>query len=424
VLALINGIFAMSEVALLSSRKVRLQHLAEHGNARARRALHLIEKPNNFLATVQVGVTLVGVLAGAFGGATIAETITQHLSRYARLAPYSETIGISVIVLLITYLSLVLGELVPKRLALHSPEQIAAAVAGPMSLLSRVGAPLVAILSFSTDALLKVFRLRDPTESAVTVDDVRGLIRMGTQTGVFEPGEQRIVERVFQFADRRVSAIMTPRGNIAWLDLNDQHSELRANIVGSRHSRLPVCDGDLDHVVGILEAREFLAECRTIDIRPLLKPPILVPETTPALKTLEQFRQTTVHIALVIDEYGGVVGLVSEKDILEALVGDLPDKMPGEERIRRRADGSFLVDGGLPVEDLKTLLHVNELPGHGSGRFQTVAGFVIDNLRKIPSEADRFEWQGNRFEVVDMDGNRIDKVLVVPGRGRESSAAD
>jgi putative hemolysin len=260
VLVLINGVFAMSEVALLSARRVRLQHLAEHGNARARRALQLIEKPNHFLSTVQVGVTLVGVLAGAFGGATIAEAMAQHLSRYAWLAPYGETIGIAVVVLLITYLSLVLGELVPKRLALHSPERIAAAVAGPMSLLSRIGAPLVAILSFSTETLLKIFRLRASTEPPVTMDDVRGLIRMGTQTGVFEPGEQQIVERVFQFADRQVSAIMTPRGNIAWLDLNDQDSDLRANIVSSRHARFPVYDGDLDHVIGTLEAKEFLAE--------------------------------------------------------------------------------------------------------------------------------------------------------------------
>ena len=250
--------------------------------------------------------------------------------------------------------------------------------------------------------------MRDSDEPAVTADAVRGLIRMGAQTGVFEPGEQQIVERVFQFADRRVSAIMTPRGDIAWLDMNHQHADLRANIASSCHSRFPVCDGDLDHVIGIIEAREFLAESRS-DIRSLLKPPIVVPEMTPALKTLEQFRQTTVHIALVIDEYGGVVGLVREKDILEALVGDLPDKVPREERIARRSDGSFLVDGSLPVEDLKTLLHVNELPGHGTGRFQTVAGFVIDNLRKTPSEADRFEWEGNRFEVVDMDGNRSTK---------------
>jgi magnesium and cobalt exporter, CNNM family len=417
-LTIVNGIFAMSEVALLSARKIRLQRLAERGNGNARKALLLLQDPNNFLSTVQVGVTLVGVLSGAFGGATIAEKIAHYLSQYPRIAPYGESIGISIVVLAITYLSLVIGELVPKRLALHSPERVAGMVAGPMSALSRIGAPIVTILSWSTDALLKLFRLQASKEPAVTEDDVRGLLRQGAQTGVFEPAEQQIVERVFQFADRRVSAIMTPRSDIVWLDINDDRGAWRSEISGSPYSRFPVCDGDLDHVIGILHAKEFLTAPETIEIRSLLQPPITVPEQTPALKVLENFRQTTVHIALVIDEYGGVHGLVSSTDILEALVGELPDITPQERSLVQRPDGSWLVDGSVPIEDLKVLLQVPELPGEEDSRFRTIAGFVIYNLHKIPSEGEQFTWEGNRFEVVDMDGNRIDKVLVVPSRAK------
>ncbi len=414
VLTIVNGVFAMSEVALLSARKGRLQRSAERGDVRARRALVLLEDPNNFLSTVQIGVTLVGVLSGAFGGATIAEKIAGQLSRYSAIAPYAETIGISTVVIAITYLSLVIGELVPKRLALHNPEGIARMVAGLMSALSRMGAPVVAILSVSTDAVLKVFGLRKSGEPAVTEDDVRGLLRQGAQAGIFEPGEHQIVERVFQFADRRVSAIMTPRTDIVWLDVEDGFSELRAKISSSQHSRFPVCEGDLDRVIGILHAKDFLAALENADVRGLVKHAVIVPQSMAALKVLEQFRQTTVHIALAVDEHGSVRGLVSATDVLEALVGELPDEPAHERSMVQRSDGSWLVDGSVPIEELKALLHVERLPREGTGTYQTVAGFVMDRLGKIPSTGEQFVWEENRFEVVDMDGNRIDKVLVVP----------
>lgn len=418
-LVIVNGLFAMAEVAMISARRVRLQHLAERGNTRARKALLLLQDPNNFLSTVQVGVTLVGVLSGAFGGATIAEKIAGFLQRYPAIAPYGETIGISVVVLVITYLSLVIGELVPKRLALHHPERIATLVAGAMSAISRIGAPIVAVLSGSTNVVLKLFRLQDSKESAVTEEDVRGLLRQGTQAGVFEPAEQRIVERVFQFGDRRVSALMTARADINWLDINDDRAGWRAEISRSTHSRFPVCEGDLDRTIGILQAKDFLVAPEGSDVRSLLRAPVVVPEHMPALKVLESFRQTTVHIALVLDEYGGVQGLVSATDILEALVGELPDTEPHKHSFIQRPDGSWLIDGGVPVDDVKHVLQVVELPGEKTGRFQTLAGFIIDNLRKIPTEGDQFTWAGNRFEVVDMDGNRIDKVLVVPAQRRD-----
>lgn len=376
----------------------------------------LLEDPNNFLSTVQIGVTLVGVLSGAFGGATIADNIAGYLSRYSLVAPYAGTIAISIVVLAITYLSLVIGELVPKRIALHNPEKIARMVAGLMSGMSRIGAPVVTILSISTNAVLAFFGLRKSSDQAVTEEDVRGLLRQGAQAGIFEPGEYQIVERVFQFADRRVSAIMTPRGDIVRLDVKDSYSELRTKITASLKSRFPVCDGDLDSVIGILHAKDFLAAPENADVRSLSKHPVVVPQTMPALKVLEQFRQTTVHIALAVDEYGSVRGLVSATDILEALVGELPDEIPHEHSIVQRSDGSWLVDGTVPIEDLKGLLRVTELPGEGTGKFQTVAGFIMDRLGKVPATGEQFVWEENRFEVVDMDGKRVDKVLVMPHR--------
>jgi putative hemolysin len=411
-LVLINGIFAMSEAALLSVRKVRLQHLAERGNAKARSVLELLRDPNSFLSTVQVGVTLVGVLSGAFGGATLAEQIAASLEKYPSVAPYSESIGIGVVVLLITYLSLVIGELVPKRLALHSPERIAAAVAKPMSLISRVGSPLVRLLSVSTNAVLWLFRLKESQEPTVTQDDVTALIRMGTQSGVFDKDEQQIVERVFRFGDRRISAIMTHRAEVAWLDVNDPPAVLRGEIIRYPYLRFPVCDRDLDLTLGIVSAKDYLAAGERANIREMLQTPVFVPEGLPALKVLERFRYTPVHIALVIDEYGGVEGLVSATDVLEALVGDLPGGSPAEQDVVRRPDGSWLVDGTLPIQDLKDLLNIKAIPHEDTGAFQTVAGLVIYHLGRIPRPADTFDFGKVHLEVVDMDGNRVDKVLV------------
>src|SRR5215471_3147861 len=415
-LTIVNGLFAMSEVALLAARKARLQQQASHGNARAARALALQQNPNNFLSTVQIGITLVGVLSGAFGGATIAEEIAGYLSRYPVLAPYGEVIGISIVVIGVTYLLLILGELVPKRLALHSPEGVAAAVATPMSLVARIGSPLVSVLSASTDAVLALFGLKEAGEPAVTEEDVRGLLRQGIQSGVFEPMEQQIVERVFQFSDRRVSTLMTPRTDVVWLDVNEDYSKWRHRVARSPHSGLLLCDGNIDCVLGIILAKDLLGAPEGMDVRTLLKQPVVIPPQTTALKVLEQLQQAKVHMAVVIDEYGKLEGLLTSTDLLTGLVGELPEGSPDQLRIVRRSDGSWLIDGGLPVRQLKELLKLNELPREETGAFQTIAGFVIDNLRKIPSEGDHFVCRDYRFEIVDMDGRRIDKVLVAPVR--------
>jgi putative hemolysin len=417
---IVNGLFAMSEVALLAARKARLQQQASQGNARAATALLLQRDPNNFLSTVQIGITLVGVLSGAFGGATIAEEIANYLSNYPVLARYGEAIGISIVVIGVTYLLLILGELVPKRLALHNPEGVAAAVAKPTSVVARLSAPLVSVLSASTDAVLALFGLKEAKESAVTKEDVRGLLRQGTQSGVFDPMEQQIVERLFQFSDRRVSTLITPRADIVWLDVNEDYSTWRHQVARSPHSGFLLCDGNLDSVLGIILVKDLLDETGRTDVRRLLKQPIVIPPQTTALKALEQLQQAKAHIAVVIDEYGKVEGLLTSTDLFTGLVGELPGGSPDELRIVPRSDGSWLIDGRLPFQDLKELLELNELPGEETGAFQTIAGFVIDNLRQIPSEGDHFVCRGYRFEIVDMDGRRIDKVLVAPVRRRDT----
>jgi putative hemolysin len=332
-LTIVNGLFAMSEVALLAARKGRLQNQASQGNVRAGTALALQQDPNNFLSTVQIGITLVGVLSGAFGGVTIAEELAAYLQRYPLLAPYSEAISVSVVVLGVSYLLLILGELVPKRLALHSPERVAASVAKPMSVIAKVGAPLVSLLSASTDAVLSLFRLKEGRAPAVSDEDVRALLRQGTQLGVFDVMEQRIVERMFQFSDRRVSTLMTRRADVEWLDVHEDYSTWQHRIVGSSHSRFPLCDGNMDRVLGVVLAKDLLDETRRTDIRRLLEQPIMVPSQTTALKVLEQFQQSKVHMAVMIDEHGKVEGVLTSTAILEALVGESATAGPDEPRI-------------------------------------------------------------------------------------------
>jgi putative hemolysin len=419
-LILINGLLAMSEIAVVSARKTRLRQWAEEGNANAHAALELANNPNQFLATIQIGITLVGILAGAFGGATIAEEFAVILNDISWLAPYSHPLSLALVVLIITYLSLIVGELVPKRLALNNPERLAMAIAAPMRVLSRVAYPAVHLLGLSTEFLLRALGMKPSTEPPVTEEEIRALIEQGTQAGMFEEAEQEMVERVFRLGDRRVSAVMTPRTEVVWLDREASAQEIRQTITESAHSRFLVADGSLDNVLGVVHAKELLAHIlgeQVIDLTATLQQPLYVPESMRALKVLELFKQSGTHIALVIDEYGGIQGLVTPSDILEAIVGDLPEAGEQLEPLAvQREDGSWFLDGMLPVDEFKDLFDLGELPGEDQGIYQTLAGFVIMQLGRIPLVADHFEWGGLKFEVVDMDGNRVDKVLVTPMR--------
>lgn len=417
-LILLNGIFAMSEIAVVSARKTRLRQWAEEGNAKARAALELANNPNQFLATIQIGITLVGILAGAFGGATIAKELTVILNDISWLAPYSDPLSLALVVVVIAYLSLIVGELVPKRLALNNPERLAMAIAAPMQVLSRVAYPAVHLLGLSTELLLRALGMRPSTEPLVTEEEIRALIEQGTQAGMFEEAEQEMVERVFRLGDRRVSAVMTPRTEIVWLDREASALEIRRTITESAHSRFLVADGSLDNVLGVVHAKDLLAHIlgeQVVNLEATLQQPLYVPESMRALKVLELFKQSGTHIALVIDEYGGIQGLVTPNDILEAIVGDLPEAGEQVEPLAvQREDGSWLVDGMLPVDEFKDLFDLGELPGEDQGIYQTLAGFVVMQLGRIPAATDYFVWEGLKIEVVDMDGNRVDKVLVTP----------
>lgn len=420
-LVLANGLFAMSEIAVVSSRKARLQEMSDKGDLKARAALELANSPNRFLSTVQVGITLIGILAGAFGGATLSQSLAVYLKRapIALIVESSDAIALVVVVLSITYLSLILGELVPKRLALNHPEKIAASVAVPMRFLSVMTAPVVHLLTTSTEWVLKVLGIEaNPNEPLVTEDEIKVLIRQGTEAGMFEMAEQDMLERVFRLSDQTVSALMTPRPDILWLDLNDTIEMNRQKLIRSNHTRFPVCQNSLDNMLGVVSVTDVLARSLTeqaIDFTALLQQPLFIPENTRALKVLEFFKQSGTHIALVVDEYGVIQGLVTLNDVMEVIIGDIPfSDQPQEQPAIQREDGSWLVDGMLPIDRFKTLFKVRDLPGEQWGNYQTLGGFVITYLGRIPAAADHFYWNGFRFEVMDMDGNRVDKMLVMP----------
>lgn len=409
-LIVFNGILAMSEAALISARRARLQHQSEAGDRRAGTALRLLENPNLFLSVIQIGITLIDVLIGAIGGEALGEFLAIPLRGFAPLAPYSEVIGLVIGVLVITYFSIILGELVPKRLALRNSEGIAAWVAAPMLFLARLLTPIVRFLSFSTEIALRTIGLRPSKEPPVTEEEIRVLIAQGTQAGVFEEAEQDMVSGVFRLGDRRVYSLMTPRPEIVWLDIKDAPEEILRKIAASPYSRFPVCQGGLDNVLGIVRARDLLVPSQSGEeprLKDCLQPALFIPETTFASRALEIFKEQGREIVLVIDEYGGVQGLLTLHDVLTEIVGEIET---GEPQATQRPDGSWLLDGMLDVSEFKSLFNIEALPEEDD--FETLGGFVMTTLKRIPKTADRFEWKGLRFEVVDMDGRRVDKVLV------------
>jgi putative hemolysin len=417
-LILLNGFFALAEIALISARKSRLQHLAEHGNRRARMALELAGRPDQMLAAVQIGVTLIGILTGALSGATVARRLAAGLAELPALAPYADPLSVAVVVILLTFFSLVLGELVPKQLALHSPERLALALAGSMGMIARLTSPLVRFLSGSSNLVIRILGIHPSQEPPVTPEEIKVLVEQGTQAGAIEEAEQDMVEGVFRLGEQRVEAIMTPRPDVDWIDLEDSPDAIRDHILHSHRTRFPVAQGDLDNLQGILHTKDLLAHgfsCDASDLRKILRPAIFVPESAEALHVLEQFKRSGEHFALVTDEFGSVAGVISSTNILEAIVGDLPAAgEPVEPEVVRRADGTLLLGGTLSIDEMKDLLELDNLPDEEESSFQTVGGFVMSWLGEIPQTGDHFEWGGFRFEVVDMDGRRVDKVLVTP----------
>ena len=420
-LIVLNGFFAMSELAVMSSRRARLEHMAERHMRGARAALQLLEDPTRFLSTVQVGITLVGVFAGAFSGATLAEPLSRALDGVLGSSAYP--VALAAVVVGITYLSLVIGELVPKRIAIQNPERVAALVAPFMAGLSVAGAPVVWLLGISTEALVRLLRIPESREHPVTEDEVKRMIAEGTRTGVFHAAERDMIEGVLRLADRSVRSVMTPRVEVDWIDLDDPPETIREEIAQSGHSRYPAGRKGLDEMQGIVHTKHLLdqmARTGRFDVTSSLRQPLIVHEATPVLRMLEIFRENPVHMAVVVDEYGGVEGIVTPTDILIAIAGELPEDLTEleQEAAVRRDDGSLLMDGMIGIHEAERLLERKDM--RGDEDFETLAGFVLHHLGHIPQTGERFDWDGLRFEIVDMDGRRIDRVLV--GKAAEAPA--
>jgi putative hemolysin len=415
-LIIANGVFAMSEMAVITARKSRLQDWIKRGNRSAKVALDLATAPNRFLSAVQVGITLVGILAGAFAAGDVASWMAGYIAQLPLIAPYHQEVGLGLVVLIITYFSLVIGELVPKRLALRHPETIATYVARPLRLFTQLSAPMVYLLSLSTDTVCRLLGRQHGSEPPVTEEEIRTLVQQGTEAGVFEESEQDMVEAVLRLGDKNARSLMTPRTQIAWLDLQDNAERVREKIVSSGHSCFPVATGGLDKVDGVVLAKDLLTHSlagRALDLKVLMQQPLFVPRTVTALEVLELFKKSGQHIALVVDEYGGIEGLVTHHDILEAIAGDIPfEGKPTDPKAVQRHDGSWLLDGMLSIEEFKEIFRLEDLPGEKRDAYQTLGGFVFTRMGRIPSVTDSFEWNGLRIEVVDMDGKRIDKVMV------------
>jgi putative hemolysin len=414
-LVLLNGYFAMAEFAVVAARPTRLEALARQKASRgARLALALARDPGRVLSTVQIGITLVGISAGAFGAARLAEPLGQVLARVPVVAPVSQEIAYALVVVAITYLSLIIGELVPKHLALRAPERIAALVAPTIDFVSRISTPAVWLLDRSSRFVLRLLGSDAQPAEMVTEEEVRMLIAEGTRTGVFHRQEQDMIGRVLRLADRPVRAIMTPRVELVWLDVDAEPAKIAQAIRESGHSRFLVGKGSLDEVLGVVDVRSLLEAClarRPLDLRAAVRPMLVVHDSMPVLRVLEVLRETRASMALVVDEYGEVEGVVTLEDVLEAVVGDMPEQRLGEEpAIVEREDGSLLMDGMLAIDEVKLALGSGSLPEEGS--YHTLAGFILAQLGRVPQEADTVAYDGWRFEVVDMDGRRIDKVLV------------
>jgi putative hemolysin len=429
VLLLANGVFAMAEIAVVASRKARLKNMGDEGNPGAKLALALANSPGRFLSTVQVGITFVGVLASAIGGANIAERLAHIFARIPTIEPYSELLSLTIVVAAITYLSVIIGELVPKRIALTNPERIASNLARPMNGLAGLFSPLVNLLNFSSDSLMAALGIRKPKEAVVSEEEVRVLIDEGLSAGIFKKAEKEMVEGVFELDEQSAGDLMTPRARMIWLSLDDTDEENWRRIAGSGHSHFPVYQETRDNVIGMVSVKSLWANLSLagrVELRALVTPPLYVPTTMPAGKLIEAFKKSGKHISLVVDEFGGLQGLVTLNDVMMAIVGNLPEREQRHEpKALLRQDGTWVVDAMLDIDDVKKSLGIDEdLPGEDFNRYSTLGGFILSQLGHIPREGETFQWDRFEFEIIDMDRQRIDKVLITPKAPKPEASED
>jgi putative hemolysin len=413
ILIVLNGLCVMAEIALVSARKSRLETMASDGDERARSALKLSEHPELFLSTAQIFITLISILTGYYSGRKFSADLQPYLARIPYIRHYSEDISTALILIFVTLASIIFGELIPKRIGLLRAEQIARLVARPVRILSIITHPLVWLLNNSSNVFFKVFPIHPSQDSAVTEDEIKAIINEGTEQGTIEEAEQEIIERVFHLGDRNITSLMTHRSDIVWFDLNENEDVTKEKIVREPHSVYPICDGEIDNIKGVVTIKDLYVTPDNVLFKDIMTPALFVPENNTAYMVLEQFKQSKIHCCFIVDEYGSLLGLITLNDILEAIIGEIaqPDDVPDYE-ITERSDGSFLVDAQLPFYDFLTRFHKTEWMNEGDHEFDTLAGFILNQLEHIPTTGEKLEWRGFTFEIADMDAQRIDKVLV------------
>ncbi len=412
VLIFINSLFVVSEIALVSARKSRLEHQADRGDHKARRALALANNPEIFLSAVQTGITLISILTGVYSGDRFAKYLQPGIEKIETLQPYSETIATTIIVVIVTFLSIIFGELIPKRIGLMRAEKIAKAVAGPVNVFARVFYPIVWSLGKISNFFFRLFNIKRSKDDAVTEEEIKTLITEGTEAGTIDEAEQEIIERVFHLGDRNITSLMTHRSDIIWFNLDDTEDKIKEKILNEPHSVYPICDGEIDNIKGVVSIKDLYVSPDTVQFRDIMVPAVFIPENNSPYQVLEKFRASRIHSCFIVDEYGTVLGLITINDILEAIVGDISQPDVPEYEIRQREDGTFLVDGQIPFYNFLTHFEKTAWLGDGEQDFDTLAGFILHQLERIPHPGDKLEWRGFRIEVMDMDGHRIDKVLV------------
>jgi putative hemolysin len=411
-LIFLNGLFVMAEIALVSARKSRLEHLADNGDEKARAALKLAEKPELFLSTAQIGITLIAILTGFYSGEKFSAELQPYLEKVPYLRNYAANISTALILIFVTLLCIIFGELIPKRIGLLRAEQIARLVARPVRILSLVMHPINWLLNNVSNLFFKFFPITPSQDGAVTEDEIKAIINEGTEQGTIEEAEQEIIERVFHLGDRNITSLMTHRSDIIWFDLNENEETMKGKIIKEPHSVYPICDGEIDNIKGVVSIKDLYVTDDTVLFKDIMTTALFVPENNTAYMVLEQFKQSKIHCCFIVDEYGSLLGLITLNDILEAIIGDIAQPDIPDYEINEREDGSFLVDAQVPFYDFLSHFHKTEWMNEGDHEFDTLAGFILNQLERIPHTGEKLEWRGFTFEILDMDAQRIDKLLV------------
>ena len=411
-LIFLNGLFVMSEIALVSARKSRLEHQAEKGDLKAKRALDLANTPEKFLSAAQIGITFIAILTGVYSSERFASQLQPYVERVDAFKPYANTIATTIIVVIVTFLSIIFGELIPKQIGLLRAEKIAKIVAAPMNVFAGFTHPIVWLLNKISTLFFRIFNIKKLKDDAVTEEEIKTLIGEGAEAGTIDEAEQEIIERVFHLGDRNITSLMTHRSDIIWFNLDDSEDKIKEKILKEPHSVYPICDGEIDNIKGVVSIKDLYVSPDSTLFKDLMQPALFVPENNTAYQVLETFKQSKLHCCFIVDEYGSVLGVITLNDILEAIVGEFPQPDVPDYEIRQREDGTFLIDGQIPFYDFLTRFEKAEWMNEGEHGFDTLAGFILHQLEKIPKTGDKLDWKGFKIEVMDMDGHRIDKVLV------------